>query len=439
MADKGGLEPAEVGGEELRCDVLVVGGGPAGIAAASRAAEEGAEVVLVDQGNRLGGQIWRHRLESDLPRRARGWLRRIRESGAVVRFRTTVISAGPSLVVTAEVEDGGALRVKARQAVILATGASERFLPFPGWTLPGVMGVGGLQAMQKSGWGVEGARIVLAGTGPLLLAVGSALRRGGAKVMFVAEQAPMQRLLRIVPSVLRAPRKCAEGIRYRWDLRSSAYSPGWWVTRAEGEAQVERTVLTNGKKEATFQCDLLGIGYGLEPALELPALWGCALGDLGVSVDRFQRTSVDGILAVGEPTGVAGVDAALAEGEVAGFAATGDPERTPAGLLRQTEAGRRFASKLDAVFRLRGELRKLATDETILCRCEDVRVGEIRSAVSAREAKIASRAGMGSCQGRVCGPALRFILGSARDSVRPPIVPGRIETLAAKWQREEPT
>jgi D-hydroxyproline dehydrogenase subunit alpha len=157
------------------------------------------------------------------------------------------------------------------------------------------------------------------------------------------------------------------------------------------------------------------------------------VGPRGVRVDRFQETSVRGVYAAGEPTGVGGVEAALVEGEGAGLAAAGHAGRIPGRLLRRVATGRRFAKALDSAFSLRPELRGLARDDTIVCRCEDVSLGAVREAASAREAKLSARAGMGACQGRVCGPALRFLFGWDRDSVRPPISPCRIGTLAADW------
>jgi hypothetical protein len=143
----------------------------------------------------------------------------------------------------------------------------------------------------------------------------------------------------------------------------------------------------------------------------------------------MQRTSVANVYAAGEPTGIAGMDAALVAGQIAGFASAGDEQRGRA-LVPQAEAHRRFAADLETAFALRPELRTLPGRDTIVCRCEDVRFSECRALRSIRQSKLHVRTGMGPCQGRVCGPALRFLFGWGTDTIRPPILPARISTLA---------
>jgi len=221
----------------VTADVAVVGLGPAGVAAAVRAAEAGARVVALDDGLAPGGQIWRHREvgRSALPRAARRWLDRLEALPAAscrVLRRTSVVDA-PAPGALLAVAEGRPLRIEAK-AIILATGARERFLPFPGWTLPGVLGVGGAQALVKSGASVEGLRVVIAGSGPLLLPVAATWAHGGARVVCVAEQAPFARVVRFTAALLAHPGKIAEAMRYRSAFWGGAYRLGTWVSAAHG-------------------------------------------------------------------------------------------------------------------------------------------------------------------------------------------------------------
>lgn len=413
--------------ERLEVDVAVVGAGPAGIAAATVAAEAGRSVVLIDDGARAGGQIWRHRAGAP-PSRARAWLQRLDASGAARLAGATVFSIAPGFRVLAE-SDEGPWAVDAAQ-VILATGARELFLPFPGWTLPNVLGIGAAQALLKSGLSFSGKRVVLAGSGPLLLAVASTLARGGADVAFVAEQATRSAVLRFGASLWRDPGMIRDAIAYRRGFAGSPYRLGAWIAEARGEERVREAVLTDGRRSWTVACDYLCAGFGLVPATELARLLGCRMAGGAVEVDDAQRTSVEGLFCAGEPTGIGGVGKALVEGEIAGWAAAGKSRQAGALLPRRRRLAA-HARRLDRAFALRPELRNLARGDTIVCRCEDVRLVEFDPAWSSREAKLSVRAGMGPCQGRVCGPALRYLFGWESDSVRVPILPVSIGSLGA--------
>jgi D-hydroxyproline dehydrogenase subunit alpha len=416
----------------IACDVAVVGAGPAGIAAACRAAEAGASTLVLDESGAPGGQIYRHR-PPDAPEAIRPWLARLERSGARLIAGASVFDAwreGGGLRVLAGT-DGGALAVSARR-LVLATGARELFLPFLGWTLPGVLGAGGGQALWKSGADLSGRTAIVAGSGPLLLPVAASLTKAGARVVLVAEQASLASLAGFVAGLALAPSKILEAARHRSGFARATYRTGLWVARALGTGRVEGAVVTDGVVENEIACDLLAVGYGLVPNVELARLLGCAMRGESVAVDRGQQTSVEGVLCAGEPCGVAGVEVALAEGEIAGIAAAGrsDPasERR---LSRRRASGRRLAARMHSAFRLRPALRALASADTIVCRCEDVAAGALIGAAGAREAKLSSRSGMGACQGRVCGPALQFLFGWDSDTVRPPARPARIGDLAA--------
>ncbi|HEY9426139.1 MAG TPA: FAD-dependent oxidoreductase [Gemmatimonadaceae bacterium] len=403
----------------IDCDVVVVGGGPAGIAAATRAAESGAKVVMVDQGMRPGGQVWRHRDASELPRLARGWLDRLSRSGAQCLARATVTDATSDGVVSVAHGDGG-ITVRAG-AMVIATGARELFIPYPGWTLPGAMGIGGAQALLKGGMRVSGKRVIVAGSGPLILPVAAAMARAGARLVSVLEQAPAAAVAGFARTLWRHPSKLADGARYRSAFARTPYRTGSWVARAEGDGRVERVTLSDGRRSWSEECDLLCCSYGLVPNVDLALLLGCSVDEGRVVVDPSQRTSLPGIYAAGEPTGVAGELAALTEGEIAGLSAAGDARAAARSLARARQRWRAFAAQLALSFRPRPELRNLAEPDTIVCRCEDVPLSRLDPSWSVRQAKLYTRLGMGPCQGGVCGPACHFLFSWPHGRVRPPL------------------
>jgi D-hydroxyproline dehydrogenase subunit alpha len=413
--------------ETLTADVAVVGAGPAGIAAACRAAEGGARVVVLDEAPHTGGQIWRGPPAS-VPRTARRWIERFSLSRATLVSSAAVVDAdGPDLLAE---RHGRPLAVRAAR-LVLATGARELFLPFPGWTLPNVLGVGAVQALAKAGATFRGLRAVLAGSGPLLLPAAAALSKVGARLSLVAEQASLDALMEFSASLLARPGKILEAIRYRASF-TAPFRAGTWIVEARGAGRVEEVTLTNGAETLTLPCDLLAASFGLVPNTEFARHLGCALGKGAVLVNHAQETSVPGIFAAGEVCGIGGVDAALVEGEIAGLAAAG-LSGTSLELMRLEPArarARRFAASLAEAFALRDDLRLLARPDTFVCRCEDVALSAFSPAWSARQAKLYTRAGMGPCQGRVCGPALAHLFGYAEDSVRPPLKPVLLGSLA---------
>lgn len=401
-------------------DVVVVGGGPAGLAAAAAAAEGGKQVLLIDQGRALGGQIWRHRRTAELPLAAEQLLARVRAARVTVASEARVIDAPSAHELV--VDFRGRVDLQRAEQLILATGAIERFVPFPGWTLPGVTGVGGLQALIKSGLSLTGTRVVVAGSGPLLWPVAATAIAAGARLGLVAEQASRRQLLGFAGAVLNDPAKLLLAARYRWATIGTPFRSGSWVVRADGDERVREVVVAVGGRERRLPCDWLATACGLAPNTELGRLLGCALHGDAIRVDEMQRTSVPWVQAVGECTGVAGDAAAFVEGEIAGRAAAGDERgaRDPK-LVAQRNAGRRFAAALARAMAPRAELRRLADPETILCRCEDVRVGAVEPSWTARQAKLWTRVGMGSCQGAVCGEACKLLFGWDGNTPRPPL------------------
>jgi len=416
----------------LALDVLIVGAGPAGMAAAVAASEAGRRVSVLDDNPAIGGQIWRGfsadnigtypgaKLLTDLGRR-------LRDASIDVRCSTRVIAQPlPHLL---RIESDSDKADLAYRHLILATGARERFLPFPGWTLPGVMGAGGLQVLVKSGLSIQGKRIVVAGSGPLLPAVAAGLAKRGAHVIGIFEQAPRARLLRFALTLSVHPGKILEGLRYRSATLAAPYCTSSWITQAHGTHRLNSVTVWTRGAERTLDCDYLACGFHLIPNLELPRLIGCAVEHNYVRVDSNQRSSIPGVYCIGELTGIGGLEKAVCEGEIAGRAVAGKPA---AHLFARRARLARFAGQLDATFEPRPELAQLADPGTHICRCEDVPRSALEPCRSWREAKLHTRCGMGPCQGRVCGPATELLFGWKHDSVRPPLTPARICTLAAR-------
>lgn len=434
VLDPGATGPRASGRGETTADVAVVGLGPAGVAAAARAAEGGARVIALDAAPNAGGQIWRHRSRDTLDGVAGRWLGRLARTNAELHHGCSVVDAvyhgsNGGVTIVAEPHAGGPPATVHARSLIIATGARERFLPFPGWTLPGVVGVGGAQALLKQGASFAGKRVVIAGTGPLMLPVAASLARAGARVALVAEQARGSAVRAFAFSLVRHPGTLRQAAAYRLAFIRTPYATGAWVVEAGGDDRVRQVTVADGRTTRTVPCDVLCTGYGLVPNLELARLLGCATADGVVVVSDAQETSVRGVFAAGETTGVGGVALALVEGEVAGAAAAG-LARPDGALARRRAALRDMAAAIDHAFALRPELRALARADTIVCRCEDVRRGALGTMRDARQAKLYTRAGMGACQGRVCGAALEFLCGWSPGTVRPPLEPARLSTLA---------
>jgi NADPH-dependent 2,4-dienoyl-CoA reductase/sulfur reductase-like enzyme len=415
-------------------ETLVVGSGPAGIAAAVCAAEHGAHVGLIDDNPNPGGQIWRSRYGKVAPGAAR-WRKRLSDANVTLLQGWSVFDQPAAKSLSAE-RQGEVAGIR-YETLILATGARERFLPFPGWTLPNVMGVGALQAMVKNGLPVRGKRIVIAGSGPLLLAIAASLNAAGAHVVCICEQASFAQLLPFALSLAATPGKITEGIGCKATTWRIPYHTSSWPTMASGEVQLQAVTLSIQGRMKTIACDYLACGFHLVPNIELPALLGCTIANGAVAVDECQQTSVPDIYCAGEPTGIGGLELSLIEGQIAGFVASRQHNKARS-LFRERQKFSRFAARLARAFALRPELKALPQDSTLICRCEDVPYGAVRRETSWRASKLHTRCGMGPCQGRICGAATEFLLGWNADSVRPPIFPALISNLASSQDCHQP-
>ncbi|MFE2422603.1 FAD-dependent oxidoreductase [Streptomyces hokutonensis] len=443
-----------------RPHLAVIGAGPAGLAATVAAAAHGVRVTLLDSAARAGGQFYRQpadelnaRRPQALHHRWRTWQRlsdalaRHVEAGRVTHLtdhhvwfverrldRFTVHALlGPEQEVPVEVR---------ADAVLLATGGYEKVLPFSGWTLPGVLSAGGAQAMLKGSLAVPGRTAVVAGTGPLLLPVATGLASAGVEVAALVESADPKAFVRQTRVLAAQPGKVAEGAQYAARLLRHRVKllTRHTVVEAHGDERLEAVTVvaldTDGRlrpgTERRLPCDTLAVGHGMLPHTDLAETLGCRLDGIAVHVDDEQRTDVPGVWAAGETTGIGGADLALAEGHIAGRSAaarlTGavpDP-RGWAAAAKSRSGLREFIADLDTVYAPPACWTDLVTDDTIVCRCEEVTGGAVREAVAGlgagdvRTVKLLTRAGMGWCQGRMCGPAVAGLAGCELTPSRRP-------------------
>ncbi len=428
-------------------DLAVLGAGPAGASAAVAAAEAGLSVLLVDEARSAGGQIHRETPGSLLPdrrddgeadpdRRTGDALRRdLEESGAATAFGWRVWS-----VVRLErgfrldAIGGDAPHTVEAAALLVATGAIERILPFPGWTTPGVFGLAAATILLKSQRVSPGRRVVVAGAGPLLAAVAAGVLKARARVAAVVDLNGPAQWLAAAPSLALRPRLAARGAG--WTLRLlTARVPVHFcakVVRALGGERLEAVeVATLGrgdgrpsrKTPVRIGADALCVGHGLAPATEVPRLlraecvFDRALGGWRPNADRLGRTSVPGLYVAGDGAGVLGGQAALLAGRTAGAAIAADL-RGAAPAVRASWSGwraRRFGAAMTRLTATKTAVAAEVPAETIVCRCEDVTRAEIDAACDAgardvNQLKHFTRCGMGPCQGRSCGEAAAELL-----------------------------
>ena len=414
---------------DFDCEVLIVGAGPAGLAAAYRVTQSGSRATVVDDNPDPGGQIWRGEKKKATSPEATAWFEKIRGSKIEFINGARVYHQPAEGILLAE-RDTEVCELR-YQKLILATGARERFLPFPGWTLPNVMGAGGLQSLVKTGLSIDDKKVVIAGSGPLLLAVADHLRQSGAEVLLIAEQASRASLTRFGFNLLGQGGKTAQALNLKRRLSGVKYLTGCWPNAARGKDKLESVRLQRGTKTWDVDCDYLACGFYLVPNLELAHLLGCDVTDGVVFVDEFQKTSLVNVYSAGESTGIGGLELSLVEGEIAGLAAAGK-EREARELFSIRQKQNKFARALNRAFELRVELKSLVAADTIVCRCEDVRFDRLQASDSWRAAKLHSRCGMGPCQGRICGAAVEFLFGWKTESVRPPILAVKVGSMVSK-------
>jgi NADPH-dependent 2,4-dienoyl-CoA reductase/sulfur reductase-like enzyme len=433
--------------------VVIVGAGPAGLAAAAAALRARAEVTLIDAADQAGGQY--HRMPPGAYRagpfrvldrcdwwpESSVWSLERRDEGRPPRVH---IVTGPAD------GDGRRRRFLDPDALVLAPGAHDRTLPFPGWDLPGVYTAGAAQALVKGEGVVVGRQVLIAGSGPFLLPVAVSLLEAGTRVLEVLEANPRGTVLRgwtRRPWELAAqPDKAGELAAYAAALARHRvpYRTGRAVVEVRGDGRVEEAVTARLRadwsvvpdSERTVRADAVCVTHGFTPQLELPVAAGCALRDGFVLVDGDQATSSPGVYAAGEVTGIAGAPAARAEGLVAGWAAAGGPPAELRVTRRRRDRARAFGVRLAAAHPIGRAWPGWLRPDTVVCRCEETTYESLCRAAAenpaARAVKLAARAGLGPCQARVCGLTVADLSPESPNPHHRPIAqPIRLGELAA--------
>ena len=462
-----------------KTELAVIGAGPAGLTAALTAAQAGVQVTLIDEYPKPGGQYLKGAAHPQAPtpasateRKGRALLRQLAQTDVKTRTGTLIwgIETNGSGLRLALHGPEGSTWLEA-QTVLTATGARELVLPFPGWTSVGVMTLGAAKTLTQAQV-LPGKRVLLAGSGPLLLPTANDLIRLGAEVVAVLEATHLTQWLRHGPAVWGQWDRLHEGWHYlrgMWRGRVP-YRFGRTVVRAIGQETLTAVVVAHldrqgspiSGSEETIQVDTLCLGFGLVPNVELTQLAGCAhvfdptRGGWVPRLNEQLETTVPGLFAAGEMTGVDGAGAAMLEGHLAGLAAAAKLGHVDAATLHAEIAraagprrrARRFGTMLNTLFAPRPGLDALTTDETLICRCEEVTAGQVRATIQAGASELDAlktwtRVGQGPCQGRTCGPLLARLL--ARETgrpvadagslhVRPPLKPIPLGSIAMEEQ-----
>lgn len=462
---------------DKRVDVAVVGGGIAGLAAADVLGRFGVKVLVLDDNLRSGGQYLRGGRQAGrswvdpVRRRGLSLIERPPPSSVEVVNHAEVLGVESGFMLLAADAEGGISTVDCDH-VLLATGARERFVPFQGWTLPGVMATGAVQVLIKQSGILPAAETLVAGAGLFLNAVASDIRKGGGRVPAVLDEMPISKRMPPLRLLVRQFAKFAQGgaLLARLRLAGTDFGSGTRVTgaRADGgslevaASRVDPRGAVVPGSETVYRAGCLAVGFGFAANIELAQLAGCALafnpglGGWVVKVNEGLETSIDGIYAAGEVTAIGGAAKSLVEGQLAGFAIL-----RRMGLLKpaemQTEIGalKRARRRLMAFARyfnaqygfapdyMAAWIRGLP-DDVAVCRCEEVNLGDIRRAVAEgydtpAAVKKATRCGMGICQGSTCKTILLEVLAALTGTpaarippptVRIPVKPVYLGTLA---------
>ena len=456
-------------------DIVIIGAGPSGIGAAAELADYSLNVLLIDENNRIGGQIWRKpayepqgRFKgTQVPKKQMDRVAAALKNNLHIATPACVLGIFPEKHILLSTSAEGVQEIKARR-IIFATGARERVRPFKGWTLPGVMTLGATQLLLKYYGVLASSETLVAGTGPLIYLLSSQIIGSGGSVTTVLDRSSSAALFRAIPMMAGQLPKVGQGllalgrlIKKRVPIRHRLQVVE--VRDNDSHLEVIAAKFTPGGttvpgSQKHYETRMLACGNGFTPNIELPQLAGCDLtyaahmGGWVVKVDGSMETSVSGIFAAGEITGIAGGDKALIEGRLAalsilrqfGMINTQQHHNRQASLLTRRKRYRRFGEFLNRQWTINPQEWNGIDDTTIICRCEDISMGTIRGKIkagisSASDLKRATRCGMGNCQGRTCAPLIYDILKAAsvtgkQDlkplSVRTPVKPIPLGELA---------
>ena len=460
-----------------KADLIVIGAGPAGMAAAQQAAQSGLNVLVLDEQPAPGGQIYR---DVERASAARGDIlgRDFTDGLALTRGLAHDNITHLRGAVVWQIEDGtrvsfsqgGSAALADGQRILLATGALERSMPIPGWTLPGVMTAGAAQILLKQS-GIVSERAVLVGSGPLLYLVAIQMLSAGVPPLALVETQSRQDFvhsLRHLGGALRGWRYLAKGLDMLWQLRRAGiprYASATGIA-IDGDTRARAVTFRAGKADHRIECDTVLLHHGVIPntqaarSIEIPHHWNASQNCFVPDCDRWGRTNIPSVFIAGDGAGIAGAKAAAFAGRIAALGIACDldkittEQRDAAAhpLHKKLVTERRARPFIDAAYPpYAGAI--LPADDTIICRCEEVTAGDIRrmatlGCLGPNQTKAFGRPGMGPCQGRYCGLAVTQILSATHNAphdktgyyrIRPPLKPVTLGEIAAMAESEPNT
>ena len=465
-----------------KVDLVVLGAGPAGVAAANVASKEGAEVVIIDENSSAGGQIYRappnefqpqNSFKSDEFREGEKQRNILENSNLTALFKHRVWSVSSDLVVSTVGPNG--LSSWHARSLIIANGALERIIPFPGWTIPGVIGLAASTILLKSQYVLPGQSTVVAGCGPLLIAVANGIIKSGGKVSAIIDLNSKSDWIKAFPRLLSRPDQLFKGMSWFANIMKAGIKlyGGHAVTNTKQVDNVLRISIApinsagsilDSKNLKIVEGDCLAIGHGMFPSTEITRLlkakhiYDPLKGGWVPLIDDDFRSSIPGVYIAGDATGISGAFSAVQKGRIAGMAAVRDLNvmssqkykakiKSELIILKKNE---NFGKAAVRLMKFRPELIQTITSETFVCRCEDVFRSEIDEAIESgardlNQLKAWTRCGMGPCQGRTCSEAIEAILASKVGSRelagqwtgRTPLRPVPIEQIIGKYTYED--
>ena len=460
-----------------RYDVVIVGSGFSGIAAAGILAEHRLTILLVDENIHIGGQLLRKIPEQlgeysayrpdHIKKLGFRFVDQVKKQQIKIMNRTGVVGIYPGNRLMLESQRKEIHEVTG-EILLFATGARERFLPFNGWTLPGIYSTGMVQVLMKSSGVLPSRKILIAGSGLFLFSVGYEFLKNKGRVQAILEQTGMMDKIKLLPLLFHQFSKFAEGAKFLSKIYLSGVPVRYRqkIVAARGKGALEEVVV--GKVDAAgkliegtekiVKTGALAVGYGFVPNIEGPHLAGCQLefsqakGGWIVKVDDSLQTSVANVLAAGEITGVGGALKSIAEGKIAALTILkkfekiheNEYRRQLKTLTRERKRHLEFVHYFNSLYRIPGGALLDIPDDTVVCRCEDITMGDIKKGIAAgyinpQALKSGMRVSMGNCQGRTCSPVVYDILslltGQSLEAMgpfkaRPPLKPISIQALA---------
>jgi len=455
-------------------NVVIIGGGFSGIVAANELSDNGLSICLIDENNYIGGQLLRQIPEKlgikknykpdSFKKKGLNFVNSLNKKKIDQYINSFIIGIYPGNEILIEKDNKEAASIK-YDILLFATGAREKYLPFKGWTLPGVYSNGMLQVMMKSSGILPSKKILLGGTGLFLFAVGYEILKNKAKVLGILEQSGMIDKVKMLPLFFDQFTKFAEGGKFLAKIYSSGTPVKYRrkIIEARGKNCLQEVVVgkvnSSGDiisgSEKIYKTDTLGIGYGFTPNIEGLGLAGCnlinkpELGGWIVSVDDYLQTSVENIYAAGEVTGVGGGPKSICEGKLASLSILKYFEKIELDvfnknykrILNERKKHLKFAKLFNSLYPItENDINKIE-DDTIICRCEDVKMRTIKNAVSSgfsslNSIKLGTRATMGNCQGRTCSQTINNLIQTMTRvkpqplSFRPPLKPVSLDVFA---------